>query len=300
MKSKVLIVDDDEAIVDGLTALLQLEDIDSAGAFDRLSAQALISGTFYPVIVADVRLKTEHEGLALLDDIRRVSPNSRVISITGFSTPELERELRRRGSSGTICKPSAAEEMIEAITLLLAEVDKLAAAVDGVALEELDRKVRKILFSIALRKYRLSPSEAEDVVQQAWLLFLEKRDLVDSAPAWLAGTVTNLCRRQIGRSRRSRETFLDVEAIDDLTDPRSPAPDRTIALQRALAGLDEASRNVCRLIAVEGHGYGEVSMITGLPLGSIGPMYLRAKRKMKLLLSTEPPASRTPAARRGN
>lgn len=297
MKSRVLIVDDDAAIVDGLTSLLQLEEIESAGAFDRLSAHALMSGTFYPVIVADVRLRTEHEGLELLDDIRRVSPNSRVISITGFSTPELERELRRRGSSGTICKPSAGSEVLEAITALLAEVEKLAATADGAELEDLHRNVRKLLFNIALRKYRLTPSEAEDVVQQAWLLLLEKRHRVESAPAWLAGTVTNLCRRQVDRSRRSRETFLGVDAIDDMTDVRSPSPERTIALQRALAGLDQASRDVCRLIAVEGRAYGEVSLLTGLPLGSIGPMYLRAKKKMQLVLSGASTPKRTAVCR---
>jgi CheY-like chemotaxis protein len=79
MKSKVLTVDDDALVVDGLTMLLQLEDIDSAGASDRLSAQALMSGTFHPGIIADVRLRTANEGLKLLDQIRRVSPSSCVL-----------------------------------------------------------------------------------------------------------------------------------------------------------------------------------------------------------------------------
>lgn len=285
MKSIVLIVDDDETVVDGLSALLQLAEIDSAGAFDRLSARALMSGTFYPVIVADVRLRTEAEGLQLLDDIRLMSPSSRVLSITGFSTPELERELRLRGSSATIRKPSVEGEIIEAITALLAEVARLAGTDDDSAIEELHVRLRKVLFGIAVRKYRLEPAEAEDVVQQAWLLFLEKRNHVENPAAWLAGTVTNLCRRQIDRSRRFRETFLDVEAIEEMTDQRTSAPERSLALQDALAGLDEASRNVCRLIALEGRGYGEVSVLTGLPLGSIGPMYLRAKKKMKLAVA---------------
>jgi RNA polymerase sigma factor (sigma-70 family) len=285
MKSRVLIVDDDEAIVDGLTVLLELEDIDSAGAFDRLSANALMTGTFYPVIVADVRLRTEDEGLELLDDIRRMSPRSRVISLTGFSTPALECELRKRGSSETICKPSDGAEIIEAIVALLAEVERLLETADGEGFELLYGKVRRILFGIASRRYHLDSEEAEDVVQQAWMLFLEQRGSVKTPSAWLAGTVTNLCRRQIDRSVRSRQTFVNVDAIDQIADERNAVSDRTIVLRTALASLDEMSRTVCRLIAVEGHAYGEVSLITGLPLGSVGPTYLRAKKKMRQLVA---------------
>lgn len=291
MKSRVLIVDDDETIVDGLTVLLELEDIDSAGAFDRLSAQALMTGTFYPVIVADVRLRTEQEGLELLDDIRRVSPRSRVISLTGFSTPELECELRERGSSATICKPSSGTEIIEAIVALLAEVEELLASADGEGLEALHGKVRRILFSIASRKYHLDSEEAEDVVQQAWLLFLEQRGSVEKPSAWLAGTVTNLCRRQIDRSVRARQTFVSVEAIDQISDEGSAVSDRAMVLREAMARLDETSRMVCNLIAVEGHAYHEVSLITGLPLGSVGPTYLRAKAKMRRILEFAPAIS---------
>lgn len=284
MKSRVLIVDDDEAIVDGLTVLLELEDIDSAGAFDRLSANALMTGSFYPVIVADVRLRTEDEGLELLDDIRRMSPRSRVISLTGFSTPALECELRKRGSSETICKPSDGTEIVAAIVALLAEVESLLDTTDGEHFELLYGKVRRILFGIASRRYRLDAGEAEDVIQQAWMLFLEQRESVKTPSAWLAGTVTNLCRRQIDRSVRARQTFVSVEAIDQIADETGADSDRTMVLRAAMNSLDEMSRTVCNLIAVEGRGYGEVSRITGLPLGSIGPTYLRAKKKMRHLV----------------
>ena len=108
--------------------LLQMEDIDSAGAFDRLSAEAMMTGTFYPVILADVRLPTEEQGLQLLDDIKRVSPRSRVISLTGFSTPELDRQVREHGSTKVIRKPASSSEIIAAVTALVAEMERLADA----------------------------------------------------------------------------------------------------------------------------------------------------------------------------
>src|SRR6202011_807708 len=120
MKPRVLVVDDEQTIVVGLTALLALNDIESAGAFSRLSADAMIKRTFYSVILADIRLHTEAEGLELLDDIQRLSPRSRVVSMTGYATPELELEVRARGSSSVIHKPATTGQIVGAITDILA------------------------------------------------------------------------------------------------------------------------------------------------------------------------------------
>jgi DNA-directed RNA polymerase specialized sigma24 family protein len=49
--------------------------------------------------------------------------------------------------------------------------------------------------------------------------------------------------------------------------------------------LDDQSRTRCILIAVEGLAYDEVSKRLSLPLGSIGPMYLRAKSKMGMQMA---------------
>ena len=287
MKPRVLVVDDERNIVVGLTSLLALNDIESAGALDRLSAEAMMKGTFYSVILADVRLNTEEEGLELLDDIQRLSPRSRVLSMTGFATPELEREVLARGSSSVIRKPAKPGQIIAAITDLLEEIEKLAAEQPAADVAQLQVTTRKILFSIAQRRYGLMLDEAEDVVQEAWLLFLERRGMIHSAPGWLAGTVVNLCRRHIDRSVRSRKRFTDDDGIENMADRHSGGPEAGIAVRQALAGLDASSRKLCTLIAIEGYAYDEVSALTGLPLGSIGPMYMRAKKKLRAALERQ-------------
>jgi RNA polymerase sigma factor (sigma-70 family) len=289
MKPRVLVVDDEQAIVLGLTSLLALEDIESAGAFDRLSAEAMMTGTFYAVILADIRLHTEAEGLELLDDIQRISPRSRVLSMTGYATPELEREVRARGSSSVIRKPARTGQIVEAITDMLAEIEKLAAEQAVLDLAQLQIHTRKILFSIAQRRYGLMLEEAEDVVQEAWLLFLERRGMIRSARGWLAGTVANLCRRHIDRSVRSRKRFAGDDAIENMAVGHAGGPETGIAVRQALAGLDASSRTLCTLIAIDGYAYEEVSSRTGIPLGSIGPMYMRAKKKLRLALEPNGP-----------
>ncbi len=289
MKPRVLVVDDEHSIVAGLTTLLALNDIESAGAFSRLSAEAMMKGTFYSVILADVRLHTEAEGLELLEDIQRLSPKSRVLSMTGYATPELEREVRARGSSSVIRKPASNGQIVGAINDLLAEIEKAAAEQAVIDVAQLQVQMRKLQFSIAQRRYGLMVEEAEDVVQEAWLLFLERRGIIRSTRAWLAGTVANLCRHHIDRSVRSRKRFADDDGIENMADGHAADPQAAIAVRQALAGLDASSRTLCTLIAIEGYAYDEVSSRTGLPLGSIGPMYMRAKKKLRLALEPNAP-----------
>jgi RNA polymerase sigma factor (sigma-70 family) len=285
MAGRVLVVDDEETIVAGLLGLLGYEKIESSGAFDRLSAESLMAETFYSVIVADLRLHTEAEGLELLDGIRRISPRSRVLTLTGFATAEMEDEVLRRGSTVVMRKPAHGEVILAAIADLLAEVETMAEAQATLDLERLHLGLRNLLHSIPRKRYGLTADEAEEVVQQAWVLFLEKRNLIRMARPWLLGTVANLCKRQIGAAKRRRETFVHEDVLAELPAPQTQSSEDHIALRQALAALNQQSRQLCILIAVKGYAYDEVSRITGLPIGSIGPMYIRAKSKMRMQLA---------------
>jgi RNA polymerase sigma-70 factor, ECF subfamily len=284
MKPRVLVVDDEEAIVCGLLALLALNDIESAGAFSRLSAEAMMRGTFYSVILADVRLVTEEEGLKLLDEIQTLSPRSRVLSMTAYATAEIERQVLARGSTSIIRKPAETGQIVAAITDILEELEKLASDTAVVDLVQLQIQTRRVLFSIAQRRYGLHVQEAEDVVQEAWLLFLGRRGIIRNDSGWLAGTVANLCRRHIDRSIRSRQRFGDNGSMAGIADDRAAGIEEGIAVRQALAGLDATTRRLCTLIGIEGCAYEEVSSRMGLPLGSIGPMYMRAKKKLRTAL----------------
>jgi len=49
-----------------------------------------------------------------------------------------------------------------------------------------------------------------------------------------------------------------------------------------LRGLDEVEARLVRLHHLESRSYGEISRLTGMPLGSIGPALARARQKMKV------------------
>jgi len=92
----------------------------------------------------------------------------------------------------------------------------------------------------------------------------------------LSGTIANLCRQEIDRRTRERARAQDLGEP-----PIHDAHDVAIAVRQGLAKLDDRSRMLCEMIGLEQRSYEEVSTAAGLPLGSIGPLYMRAKNKLR-------------------
>ena len=277
-REQVLIVDDEELVVHAVMAMLEDEQIGSTGAADRATAIRIMENRFYPVIVADIRLRTEAEGLLLLDEIRALAPESRVVCMSGYVTDELEIEARRRGARFVVEKASCDTTLVAAVLELLAEIEEAAAKCDTLNLEQLYASTRALMHSIPMRRFGLSRAEAEDVVQEAWMLFLEKRGIVRYARGWLAGTVAKLSLRQRCRPRRE---VVDDDILEDAVDQRSTVWSDVVAVRAALGRVDTTSRTLCTLIGMEGYSYGEVTEKTGYAAGSIGPLYIRAKNRLR-------------------
>lgn len=289
MNKQVLVVDDDVQITEGLLALFETEEIAALGASDRESAEALIDGEFFPVVLADLRLHTEEEGLRLLESIRSRSPKSRIASMTAYATPELEARLKQRGASVVLHKPLGFDEILAVVSEMLAEIENEAAAqqerTGTLDLGQLYTDVQKILYAIPQKRYGFNPAEAQELVQEAWCLFLEKHHFVRLPGPWLAGTIVNLCKQQIHQRTRSRAMTQEIGTeTNEIIGSNGTANDATMMVRQALGRIDERSRKLCVLIGMEGWSYEEVSGELGLPIGSVGPLYIRAKAKLRKAL----------------
>ena len=70
-----------------------------------------------------------------------------------------------------------------------------------------------------------------------------------------------------------------------LGEPLSRAEsDARIIIDQALEKLDDRSRALCELIGLEQWSYDEVSAQLAIPAGSVGPLYMRAKTKLRAAL----------------
>jgi RNA polymerase sigma factor (sigma-70 family) len=277
--NKILVVDEDPAIVSGLISLLTSESIEAVGAGDSETAKRLVRGGFFAVVLADLRLRKEKDGLELIDAVARISPRSRLAAMTVFLTPEIEAELERRGAMLVLQKPLDIVNAVAALREMALAIAPHQTAAER-DIEMLYAQSLPLLRSIALRRYGLDRDASDDLVQEAWCLFLERRAAINSPRAWLAGTITNLCRQQIRKLYRARTHANEVstEAFEEPTET-------VLAVQQALATLDPRSRKLCELIALERRPYTDVSASMQLPIGSVGPMYMRAKTRMARALS---------------
>src|SRR5437763_8022140 len=118
MNQPVLVIDDDEGIAAGLQALLMLEDIPAEIATDAEVAEQLIIGQFFPIILADLRLRSNDDGLQLIEKIRRISPRSKVAAMTGHVTPEIAQRAADAGAEAMLEKPFEGDELLSTIRRL--------------------------------------------------------------------------------------------------------------------------------------------------------------------------------------
>lgn len=275
---KILIVDDEPGVVAGIAAMLDAHEIDSVGVADAATAERCITDEFFPVILADLRLRSEEAGLQLLDAVRRLSPRSRVASMTGYADAATEQRLRERGAQIVLRKPFVGDEIVPILRDMLTAVE--AAEETCANDDELYAATAGTLHAICRGRYRFDADDAEDLVQETWLLYLQKRATIRAPRAWLSGAAANLCRQRIDRYQRERARSAE------LTDFGAPPPhDAVLTVRQALAQLDERSRALCTMIGLEHRSYDEVSQALGIPPGSIGPLYIRAKDRLRRMCS---------------
>lgn len=277
--SKILVVDDEPAVVAGIQAVLDLHAIESEGAWDCDSAELLMAGEFFPVILADLRMRSEDDGFRLLDAVRRISPRSRVATMTAYADEATVARLRERGASLVLRKPLLEDELMAALQEML-QVVEAAEAVHADDAESLYAATIGTLKAISRGRFGFPPEDAEELVQETWLLFLEKKDAIRTPRTWLSGTIANLCRQEIERRTRSRARS------GEMAEPAVTRADDTIlAIHQGLARIDERSRTLCTMIGLEQRSYEEVSTAANLPIGSVGPLYQRAKERLREAMS---------------
>ena len=201
----------------------------------------------------------------------------------------LKSGFGRIGSRTVLLKPMDPEVVINVVREMLAEIEGAAALLneegEGGIEEDINvlyASVTPKLRAMASRRYGFASFEAEDVIQKAWVLYAEKRNAIRVTGAWMTGTVINLCKQEIQRRYRERAFGL---SFDRTMLASHPADDARIAIQEALSVLDERGRELCIRIGLDRQSYQEVSEAMSLPIGSIGPLFIHAKERMRSHLS---------------
>jgi DNA-binding response OmpR family regulator len=113
MKPRLLVVDDEEAILSAIREYFQPRGYEVDCARELEEAEALLAHIRYALVIADVRLTGVHgnEGLELIRFIRERSPWTRIIVLTGYGSTEIEMEAIGRGVDAFLQKPQPLSEL---------------------------------------------------------------------------------------------------------------------------------------------------------------------------------------------
>ncbi len=117
--SNILVVDDDRAVRDVVTTLLAEEGYMVSATADAEAALTLAGRQDTHLIISDLKMPG-HDGLWLLDQVRRESPDTSIIMLTGFGDTEAAVECLRRGATDYLLKPPKVTDLIRAIERALA------------------------------------------------------------------------------------------------------------------------------------------------------------------------------------
>jgi CheY-like chemotaxis protein len=116
--SRVLVVDDDPGIRETMNDILTLEGFDVTVAPDGASAIALCRKEGFDVALLDIRMPGM-DGVETLEALKAITPDLRVVMITGFEAGDLARRAMDAGAEAVFHKPL---DVASFLPLLLVDV----------------------------------------------------------------------------------------------------------------------------------------------------------------------------------
>lgn len=187
--------------------------------------------------------------------------------------------------------------------VLAAYVDPSAPrALREAAFHVLVDRYHRRLFSVCLRILR-SQQDAEDAVQETFVRLARKADDFrgDSAlSTWLYRVAHNVCTDHVRYDARRPATPVSdivVLAKNQTSADEYAAHDTADHIRHALDQLDDQSRMLLLLVAIDGLSYDQAAEATGLAVGTVKSKISRARLKLGQLLaqSDEAPGSDRPS-----
>jgi len=170
---KMVIVDDEYIVVEGLKAMIAREKLDYevvGFAYDGITALEVIRTTKPDVVITDIRIPGL-DGLSLIEETKEFLTNTAFIVISGYNEFEYARRALSLGVKGYIDKPIT----IEKVSAVLARIEGEFQRNEQVVLEELMKQAEKKEFNhhIEMLIHSIVQEKADTVKEQAEYILRE-------------------------------------------------------------------------------------------------------------------------------
>ena len=118
MKRRILLVDDELAILLTLRAILEMNDFEVETASSGREAIAkLQNGSQYHMVITDLKMESETAGYDVIRAAKRSEMNPAVAILTAF--PSLGSGWKNEGADSLLVKPMNTEDLLRQIEVLL-------------------------------------------------------------------------------------------------------------------------------------------------------------------------------------
>ena len=222
--ARLLVVDDEENLRITTAAILEKEGYKVDTAASGNEAIALLAGTDYDLVLTDLHMD-EGEGLAVLNEIRRTSPFTISIVLTGFASVESAIAALQEGAYDYLVKPCDIETMKHTIRrgvdhrrLMLAE-QKARADLEQLNLDLEQRIIERTAELTRLNAELADANRAKDVFLAT--LSHELRTPLTPVVGWIKLLRSgNLDTKSVAQALDAieRNAWLQARLIDDLLD----------------------------------------------------------------------------------
>ena len=118
MNEKILLVDDEEIILETMGDDLREAGYEVSEARNGVEGLRQFKENRFDLVISDL-VMDEMDGFGVLKEIKKFSPQTPVIIITGYPSSKAAKEALMLGASDIVIKPSGLDELFKTIRLHL-------------------------------------------------------------------------------------------------------------------------------------------------------------------------------------
>ena len=127
---KLLVVDDEESICFSMSEYFSQQGYKVDTAREMEEAEGLLKKTEYKVIIQDLRLGAARhpDGIEIIKMVHQRNPDTRIVVLTSYGSPEAEAEARRAGADAFLRKPKPLSQVAQVVQGLIESPRSRASA----------------------------------------------------------------------------------------------------------------------------------------------------------------------------
>lgn len=117
MKRRILLVDDEVAILLTLKAVLEISGFEVETAASAREAKLKIRSNTYHMVITDMRMESDSAGIEVVQAARKAAYNPAIAMLTAFPLPG--SEASEQGADSMLVKPMNTQDLLRQLEALL-------------------------------------------------------------------------------------------------------------------------------------------------------------------------------------